>query len=66
MIIFSLGEDRREIDNIPDSGFFLEGGKNLCFLIHGLTGTAKEMSSIGQRLNKEGYSVASPMMSGHN
>jgi carboxylesterase len=66
MIIFSLKEDRREINNIPDSGFFLEGGKNLCFLIHGLTGTAKEMSSTGQSLNKAGYSVASPMMNGHN
>ena len=66
MIIFSLKEDKRQINDIPNSGFFLEGGKNLCFLIHGLTGTAKEMSSIGQRLNKEGYSVASPMLSGHN
>ena len=66
MIIFSLREDRRKIETIPDSGFFLEGGKNLCFLIHGLTGTAKEMSSIGQKLNKEGYSVASPMILGHN
>lgn len=66
MINFSLREDRRQIKDIPDSSFFLQGGKNLCFLIHGLTGTAKEMGSIGQRLNKEGYSVAAPMMPGHN
>ena len=66
MIIFSLKEDGRDINDVPDSGFFLEGGKNLCFLIHGLTGTAKEMSSIAQRLHKEGYSVVSPMLSGHN
>jgi len=66
MIIFSLAEDRRQINDIPDSSFFLEGGKNLCFLIHGLTGTAKEMSSIGARLNKEGFSVAAPMLDGHN
>ena len=66
MIIFSLKEDRRSIEEIPDSSFFLEGDRNLCFLIHGLTGTAKEMGSIGQRLNKHGFSVASPMMLGHN
>lgn len=66
MIIFSLREDRRQINDIPDSSFFLEGGKNLCFLIHGLTGTAKEMGSIAQCLNKQGYSIASPMMLGHN
>ncbi|MBN2830709.1 MAG: alpha/beta hydrolase [Candidatus Omnitrophica bacterium] len=66
MIIFSLKEDRRKIQDIPDSGFFLEGDNNLCFLIHGLTGTAKEMGSIGKRLNRQGFSVASPMMTGHN
>jgi len=66
MIIFSLKEDRRIIKDIPDSGFFLEGDNNLCFLVHGLTGTAKEMGSIGTRLNKQGFSVASPMMKGHN
>lgn len=66
MIIFSLKEDQRSITNIPDSGFFLPGDKNLCFLIHGLTGTAKEMSSIAQYLNKRGFSVASPLMANHN
>jgi len=66
MIIFSLREDKRKITNIPDSRIFLPGDKNLCFLVHGLTGTAKEMSSIGMRLNKQGFSVAIPMMKGHN
>lgn len=66
MIIFSFKEDRRLITDIPDSGFFLSGDKNLCFLIHGLTGTAREMNSIAQRLNKQGFSVASPMMLNHN
>ncbi|MCX5707151.1 MAG: alpha/beta hydrolase [Candidatus Omnitrophica bacterium] len=65
MIIFSLREDNRDIQEISNSSFFLEGDKNLCFLIHGLTGTAKEMSAIGSRLNKEGYSVAAPLMPGH-
>jgi len=66
MIIFSLKEDYRNEQVIPDSSFFLKGDDNLCFLIHGLTGTAKEMSSIGLRLNNEGYSVAAPLMEGHN
>lgn len=66
MIIFSLKEDSRTITNIPDTGFFLPGDKNLCFLIHGLTGTAKEMGSIGQDLNKRGFSVAAPLMANHN
>jgi carboxylesterase len=66
MIIFSLREDYRNEVNIPDSSFFLQGDGNLCFLIHGLTGTAREMSSIAQRLNEKGYSVACPLMEGHN
>ncbi|MFA5231295.1 MAG: alpha/beta fold hydrolase, partial [Candidatus Omnitrophota bacterium] len=66
MIVFSLQEDRRKITNIPDSSLFLPGDKNLCFLIHGLTGTAKEMGAIAQRLNKQGFSVVAPMMLNHN
>ena len=66
MIIFSLKEDNRKSQLIPDSSFTMKGDKNLCFLIHGLTGTAKETSSIAQRLNKEGYSIAAPLMDGHN
>lgn len=66
MILFSLKEDKRQTTSIPDTGFFLKGGPNLCFLIHGLTGTAKEMNSIAQRLNSRGFSVAAPMMAGHN
>jgi len=66
MVIFSLKEDRRLITDIPNTSFFLPGNKNLCFLIHGLTGTAKEMSSIAQRLNKQGFSVAAPLMANHD
>lgn len=66
MIIFSLREDRRRDIEIPDTSFFLPGDKNLCFLIHGLTGTAREMSSIAQSLNKKGFSVACPLMANHN
>ena len=65
MIIFSLKEDKRKPE-IPDSSFFLEGNNNLCFLVHGLTGTPKEMGSLSQRLHSKGFSVAAPMMLGHN
>ncbi|MFH1191275.1 MAG: alpha/beta fold hydrolase [Candidatus Omnitrophota bacterium] len=66
MIIFSTKEDTRSITNIPDTSFFLPGDRNLCLLIHGLTGTAKEMGSIAQNLNKKGFSVACPLMANHN
>jgi len=67
MVIFSFKEDYRNNLNIPDSGFFLEADKkNLCFLVHGLTGTAREMGSIAACLNNKGYSVAAPMMQSHN
>jgi carboxylesterase len=66
MITFSLKEELNDNPNIPDSGFFLPGDENLCFLIHGLTGTPREMSSIGKALNAKGFSVAAPLMEGHN
>ena len=66
MIVFSFKEDKREVTDIVDTGFFLPGNKNLCFLIHGLTGTAKEMSAIAQRLNKQGFSVTVPLLLNHN
>lgn len=66
MVVFSFKEDKREITEIADTGFFMPGDKNLCFLIHGLTGTAKEMGAIAQRLNKQGFSVAVPLMLNHN
>ncbi|MFA6130447.1 MAG: alpha/beta fold hydrolase [Candidatus Omnitrophota bacterium] len=66
MVIFSFKEDRRRINDIPDTGFFLPGDKNLCFLIHGLTGTAKEMGAIAQRLNKQGFSVTVPLLLNHD
>ena len=66
MIIFSTREDWRLSADIPDSSFFLPGDKNLCLLIHGLTGTAQEMRSIARNLNKKGFSVACPLMANHN
>jgi len=66
MIVLSFKEDSRKITDIPNTSFFLPGDKNLCFLIHGLTGTPKEMGSIAQRLNKRGFSVAAPLMLNHD
>jgi len=66
MIIFSTKEDKRLITEIPDTSSFLPGDRNLCLLIHGLTGTAKEMGSIAQSLNKRGFSVACPLMANHD
>ncbi len=73
MIIFSLKEDKGLNFNIPDTSFFLQAygdtekkGKNLALLIHGLTGTAREMGSIAQFLNKRGFSVAVPLLANHN
>jgi carboxylesterase len=66
MIIFSPKEDKRDIQEIQDCGFFLKGDGNLCLLIHGLTGTPKEMGSIAAALHKNGFSVACPMLKSHN
>ncbi len=66
MIIFSLKEDIGGGQDIPDTSFFLQGGENLVLLIHGLTGTPKEMYHIARALNEKGYSVSVPMINGHN
>ncbi|MDD5561531.1 MAG: alpha/beta hydrolase [Candidatus Omnitrophica bacterium] len=66
MVIFSFKEDRDKTAKVLNTGFFLPGDKNLCFLIHGLTGTAKEMGAIAQRLNKQGFSVVVPLMLNHD
>ena len=66
MIIFSLKERFKNEGPIPDSSFFLNGQKDLCLLIHGLTGTPREMGSLAAGLNKAGYSVSAPLMEAHN
>ena len=67
MIILSFKENGKASGEIPDTSFFLEGNNNnLCFLIHGLTGTPKEMTALGNYLNKNGFSVAAPLIEAHN
>ncbi len=66
MILFSFQEDRRPYPTLPDESFFLEGNDHLCLLIHGLTGTPREMSFFGEHLHHNGYSVAAPLLDGHS
>jgi len=48
------------------SGFFLEGGKTGCLLIHGMTGNASEMAEMGEYLNKRGFTVAGITLPGND
>lgn len=45
--------------------FFLPGGKIGCLLIHGFTGTPKEMRPLGDSLASSGYTVLAPRLFGH-
>lgn len=45
--------------------FFLPGGPVGCLLIHGFTGTPKEMRWLGQDLASRGYTVLAVRLNGH-
>jgi carboxylesterase len=45
--------------------FFLPGGRTGCLLLHGFTGTPKEMRWMGDYLNSEGYSCLGIRLHGH-
>jgi len=45
--------------------FFIPGGNTGCLLVHGFTGTPKEMRMLGDALAQEGYSVLAPRLFGH-
>lgn len=45
--------------------FFFPGGKSGCVLIHGLTGTPKEMRLMGEALQRKGYSALGIRLAGH-
>jgi len=45
--------------------FFIPGGKIGCLLIHGFTGTPKEMRMLGDSLALEKYSILAPRLAGH-
>jgi carboxylesterase len=45
--------------------FFLQGGKTACLLIHGFTGSPKEMRPLGDALHQHGLTVLSIRLAGH-
>jgi carboxylesterase len=45
--------------------FFFPGGPTGCLLVHGFTGTPKEMRWMGEYLSAEGYTVAAIRLAGH-
>jgi carboxylesterase len=45
--------------------FFFPGGPIGCLLVHGFTGTPKEMRWMGEYLAKKGYSVLGVRLAGH-
>lgn len=45
--------------------FLLPGGRQGVLLIHGFTGSPAEMRLLGEHLNREGYTVLAPRLSGH-
>ena len=47
------------------NGHFLPGGRVGVMLVHGLTGTPKEMLSVAKRLNGYGFTVFCPVLAGH-
>jgi carboxylesterase len=45
--------------------FFFPGNRVGCLLVHGFTGTPKEMHWMGEYLNTQGYSVLGTRLAGH-
>ena len=45
--------------------FFIPGNRVGCLLVHGFTGTPKEMRMLGDSLALEGYTILAPRLSGH-
>lgn len=45
--------------------FLFPGGRIGCLLVHGLTGTPKEMRWMGEYLHQHGYTVLAVRLAGH-
>ena len=45
--------------------FFFPGNKTGCLLVHGITGTPKEMRWMGEYISGQGYSVLGVRLAGH-
>jgi carboxylesterase len=53
------------INNISKQKFFKGTNGKVVLLLHGYTGSPHDMSFLGHKLNKEGYSVFIPRLPGH-
>ncbi|MDL2280889.1 alpha/beta fold hydrolase [Selenomonadales bacterium OttesenSCG-928-I06] len=45
--------------------FLFSGGKTGILLVHGFTGSPAELRPLGEYLNKQGYTVLAPRLTGH-
>ncbi len=45
--------------------FYFPGGKTACLLVHGFTGTPKEMRLLGEHLAAQGHTVLGVRLAGH-
>jgi carboxylesterase len=45
--------------------FYIPGGRTGCLLLHGFTGTPKEMRFLGESLAADGYTVLAPRLFAH-
>lgn len=45
--------------------FFFPGGDSACLLVHGFTGTPKEMRALGEALSSDGHTVLGIRLAGH-
>lgn len=50
---------------VAPKAFTLEGGKRAVLLLHGFTGSTKDVKRLGQYLQKRGYTCHAPMYRGH-
>ncbi|MEI4768251.1 alpha/beta fold hydrolase [Psychrobacillus sp. FJAT-51614] len=50
---------------VAPKSFTLEGGKRAVLLLHGFTGSTKDVKRLGEYLQKRGYTCHAPMYSGH-
>ncbi|MBU0511595.1 MAG: alpha/beta fold hydrolase [Chloroflexi bacterium] len=52
--------------HLPGGPFFWEGGASGVLLIHGFTATTAEVRPLAKSLHARGYTVAGPVLPGHN
>ncbi|MFJ7826385.1 alpha/beta hydrolase [Psychrobacillus sp. NPDC096623] len=50
---------------VAPKAFTLEGGQRAVLLLHGFTGSTKDVKKLGQYLHKRGYTCHAPMYRGH-